>query len=38
VGDIAALLSREYQAPVDVISRDVVAMLQDLADKGVVKA
>ena len=38
VGDIAALLSEEYQAPVDVITRDVVAMLQDLADKGVVKA
>jgi pyrroloquinoline quinone biosynthesis protein D len=38
VGDIATLLSKEYQAPVDVITRDVVAMLQDLADKGVVKA
>ena len=37
VGDIATLLSKEYQAPVDVITRDVMAMLQDLADKGVVK-
>ena len=38
VGDIAALLSREYQAPLEVIKGDVVRMLQDLADKGVVKA
>ena len=38
VGDIAAVLSHEYQAPLDVIKSDVVRMLQDLADKGVVKA
>jgi pyrroloquinoline quinone biosynthesis protein D len=38
VGDIAAVLSREYQAPLEVIKADVVRMLQDLADKGVVKA
>ena len=38
VGDSAALLSREYQAPLEVIKGDVVRMLQDLADKGVVKA
>ena len=38
VGDIAAVLSHEYQAPLDVITSDVVRMLQDLADKGVVKA
>jgi hypothetical protein len=31
-------LSHEYQAPLDVIKSDVVRMLQDLADKGVVKA
>jgi pyrroloquinoline quinone biosynthesis protein D len=38
VSDIAAILSKEYQAPLEVITRDIVAMLQDLADKGVVKA
>jgi len=36
VDDIAGHLASEYQAPKDVIAADVVAMLQDLADKGVV--
>ena len=38
VGDIAGLLAKEYNAPAPEIEADVVAMLQDLADKGVVKA
>lgn len=36
VSDIATQLAKQYQAPVDVITTDVIAMLQDLADKGVV--
>jgi len=38
VNDIAKTLSVEYQAPLDVITSDILAMLQDLSDKGVVKA
>jgi pyrroloquinoline quinone biosynthesis protein D len=38
VGDIAGVLGKEYNAPKDEISADVITMLQDLADKGVVKA
>lgn len=38
VGDIAKVLSQEYQAPIDVVTSDIIAMLQDLSDKGVVKA
>jgi pyrroloquinoline quinone biosynthesis protein D len=38
VRDIAAVLAAEYQAPQETILTDVVAMLQDLADKGVVKS
>ena len=38
VADIAGELAKDYNAPVEEISADVVAMLQDLADKGVVKA
>ncbi len=38
VDDIAAALAAEYQAPLDVVTEDIVAMLQDLADKGVVLA
>jgi pyrroloquinoline quinone biosynthesis protein D len=38
VGDIAGGLAKEYNAPEDEILTDIVAMLQDLADKGVVKA
>ena len=38
VGDIASELAREYNAPKEEIVADIVSMLQDLADKGVVKA
>jgi pyrroloquinoline quinone biosynthesis protein D len=38
VNEIAAILSKEYQAPIDEITNDITAMLQDLSDKGVVKA
>jgi pyrroloquinoline quinone biosynthesis protein D len=38
VADIAGELAREYNAPTKEIVADIVAMLQDLADKGVVKA
>ena len=38
VNDIAMTLSQEYQAPLEEITNDIVAMLQDLSDKGVVKA
>jgi len=37
VGAIAEALSAEYKAPLDIITSDILAMLQDLADKGVVK-
>jgi pyrroloquinoline quinone biosynthesis protein D len=37
VADIASGLAKEYNAPKDEILTDVIAMLQDLADKGVVK-
>jgi len=38
VGDIADRLGKEYNAPREDIEADIIAMLQDLADKGVVKA
>ena len=38
VAEIAGGLAKEYSAPIDEITADIVAMLQDLADKGVVKA
>ena len=38
VADIAGVLAKEYNAPIAEITADVIAMLQDLADKGVVKA
>ncbi len=38
VGDIANVLAKEYNAPQEEILGDISAMLQDLADKGVVKA
>jgi pyrroloquinoline quinone biosynthesis protein D len=38
VGDIVDILAKEYNAPRGDIEVDIVAMLQDLADKGVVKA
>lgn len=38
VDDIAGELAKEYNAPKAEIVEDIVAMLQDLADKGVVTA
>jgi pyrroloquinoline quinone biosynthesis protein D len=38
VGEIADKLAKEYNAPREDIEADIIAMLQDLADKGVVKA
>jgi pyrroloquinoline quinone biosynthesis protein D len=38
VEDIAIELARTYNAPTDRILADITAMLQDLADKGVVTA
>jgi pyrroloquinoline quinone biosynthesis protein D len=38
VNEIAKILSEEYQAPTEEITNDIVAMLQDLSDKGVVTA
>lgn len=35
VNDIAEVLSQEYEAPLEVVTNDIVAMLQDLTDKGV---
>jgi pyrroloquinoline quinone biosynthesis protein D len=36
VGSIAASLAEKYAAPRDEVARDVIEMLQDLMDKGVV--
>jgi pyrroloquinoline quinone biosynthesis protein D len=38
VMEIARQLATEYDATAEDIAADVIAMLQDLADKGVVKA
>ena len=38
VSTIAQILSEQYQAPADVILADIIDMLQELADKGVVKS
>lgn len=38
VTDIAAHLANEFQAPQETIQADVISMLQELADKGVVKS
>ena len=38
VEDIAKALAKDYAAPVDVIRKDVLEMLQGLADKGYIKA
>jgi pyrroloquinoline quinone biosynthesis protein D len=38
VGDIAAALAQTYKAPQATIEADITAMLQALADKGVVTA
>ncbi|WP_051388557.1 pyrroloquinoline quinone biosynthesis peptide chaperone PqqD [Hyphomicrobium nitrativorans] len=35
VSDIAETLSQEYDAPLEVVTGDIVVMLQDLTDKGV---
>lgn len=35
VSDIAEGLSQEYEAPLEVVTNDIIAMLQDLTDKGV---
>lgn len=35
VNEIAEALSQEYQAPLDVVKNDILEMLQDLTDKGV---
>lgn len=34
IATISSKLAETYQAPVDVIEKDVITMLQDLADKG----
>ena len=36
VETICATLSARYQAPVEEVRRDVIELLQDLADKGIV--
>lgn len=38
VADIAALLADDYKAPADLIVKDIIDMLQDLSDKGVLNA
>jgi pyrroloquinoline quinone biosynthesis protein D len=35
VSEIAEALSQEYQAPLEEVTTDILAMLQDLTDKGV---
>lgn len=37
VEEIAAKLAEEYSAPIDVITTDVLDLLQGLADKGYIK-
>ncbi len=34
VGNIAGSLAKTYNAPVDVIEKDITTMLQDLSDQG----
>lgn len=38
VEDIASLLAKEYNAPLQEILADTISMLQELSDKGVIKA
>lgn len=38
VADIAAILADDYKAPTDLILKDIIDMLQDLSDKGVLNA
>lgn len=35
VSEIAEGLSQDYEAPLEVVTDDIIAMLQDLTDKGV---
>lgn len=35
VSEIADALSQEYEAPLEEVTNDIIAMLQDLTDKGV---
>ena len=38
VAEVAELLAADYNAPAEAIAADIVALLQDLADKGYIKA
>lgn len=38
VAEIATTLADDYKAPVDLILKDIVEMLQDLSDKGVLES
>jgi len=38
VEDIASVLAKDYNAPLQDIIKDTISMLQELSDKGVVKA
>jgi pyrroloquinoline quinone biosynthesis protein D len=38
VAAIAEILAKEYNAPLADIQGDIISMLQELADKGVVRA
>jgi pyrroloquinoline quinone biosynthesis protein D len=38
VAAIAEVMAKEYNAPLDDIQTDIIYMLQELADKGVVRA
>jgi len=38
VADISGQLAKEYQAPEDEIAKDIISMLQELSDKGVISA
>lgn len=38
INDIAERLAVDYNAPVDAIAGDIVSLLQDMADKGYIKA
>lgn len=38
VGEIAAKLAIDYNAPVDVIEQDIITMMQELSDKGYISS
>lgn len=38
VEEIAEMLAQQYSAPKEIIEKDVIELLQDLADKGFIKA